>query len=221
MQDRERVDRVLRFLETVDSFKKIERATYVSDGTRRENDAEHTWHALLFALTLHRDLSRNIDIGRVLILLTVHDLVEIYAGDTYAYDVEAQHDKSQREQAAADRLFGMLPDDLAETVRSWWDEFEAVQTPEARFATVVDQLQVFAQNVFSQGKVWQERGVTEAMSRTRNQNAIVFDPLVTQVFEMLYLRASEEQLWAAHDPIRTEQRIERHDGVLLDDGTAK
>lgn len=210
MNERERVDQLLQFLETVDRFKQIDRASYIGDGSRRENDAEHTWHALMFALILHRDLSHELDIGHVLILLTVHDLVELYAGDTYAYDEAAHRDKSKREQAAADRLFGTLPDDIAAKLRSWWDEFEAEQTPEARFSTTVDRLQVFAQNVFSQGKVWHERTVTEDMSLARNQTAIAFDPMIAHVFAALYQRASEEHLWPTVDPLPSGD--ERHNG---------
>jgi putative hydrolase of HD superfamily len=123
--------------------------------------------------------------------------VEIYAGDTFGYDAAARRDKPQRESAAADRLFAVLPADLAATVRGWWEEYEAARTPEARFAKAVDRLQVLAQNVFSQGQMWRERGVTETMSRAKSEEAIAFDPWVAQAFEALYRRAHREDLWGA------------------------
>lgn len=197
MDDTVRLERILAFLEVSDQLKTIERACYLTTGAGRETDADHTWHAALFALLLQRDLTHDVDIGHVLALLTVHDLVEIYAGDTFGYDAVAQRDQPQREAAAADRLFGMLPADLAATVRGWWEEFEAAQTPEARFAKALDRLQVLAQNVFTHGRMWRERGVTEAMSRARNRDAMAFDPSLTRVFEALYRRARQENLWAA------------------------
>lgn len=195
----QRLDRILRFLEISAQFKAIERATYLADG-RLESDAEHAWHAGLFALLLHQDLAQEVDIGHVLVLLTVHDLVEIYAGDTFGYDETARHDKPQREAVAADRLFAVLPADLTATVRGWWEEYEAGQTPAARFAKSMDRLQVLAQNVYSRGRMWRERGVTEAMSRAKNRETIGFDPWVTEAFEALYRRANRERLWGTDTP---------------------
>jgi putative hydrolase of HD superfamily len=147
-------------------------------------------------LLLHRDLTCDVDLGHVLALLTVHDLVEIYAGDTFGYVAAGQRDQLQREAAAADRLFGMLPPNLAAAMHGWWQEFEAAQTPEAHFAKALDRLQVLAQNVFTHGRMWQERGVTEAMSRARNQDAMAFDPSLARIFEALYRRARQQNLWA-------------------------
>ena len=191
----QRLDRILRFLEIGARFKEIERATYLADGQRLESDAEHAWHAGLFALLLHPDLGGEVDIGHVLALLTVHDLVEVYAGDTFGYDAAARRGKPEREAAAADRLFAVLPADLAATVRGWWEEYEAGRTPAARFAKAMDRLQVLAQNVFSRGRMWRERGVAEAMSRAKSREAIAFDPWVAAAFEALYRRADREQLW--------------------------
>lgn len=128
-------------------------------------------------------------------LILVHDLVEIYAGDTFAHDVAGYLDKSVREQAAAEKLFALLPEDLQILVHGWWEEFEAQETPEAKFATAMDRLQGFAQNLFGGGRVWQEHQVTEAMSLKRNQQAIAIDPGLAEVFQILYQRATDEQLW--------------------------
>jgi putative hydrolase of HD superfamily len=199
MQVTTRLDRILGFLEISDQLKTIERACYLTMGDGLETDADHTWHTALFALLLHRDLSRDVDLGHVLTLLTIHDLVEIYARDTFGYDAAGQRDQPQREAAAADRLFGELPDDLAAAMHAWWEEFEAARTPEARFAKAMDRLQVLAQNVFTQGRMWRERGVTEAMSRARNRDAMDFDPALTRVFAALYHRAHQQRLWGTAD----------------------
>ncbi len=205
MEDATRFERILRFLEVSDRLKTIERACYLTSGEGLETDADHTWHTGLFALLLHRDLARQVDLGHVLALLTVHDLVEIYAGDTFGYDAEGRRDKAQREAEAADQLFGVLPPDLAAMMRGWWEEFETARTPEARFAKAMDRLQVLAQNVFTQGRMWRERGVTEAMSRTKNREAMALDPWLARTFEELYRRADQERLWAVDPPAKPNQ----------------
>lgn len=205
MEDITRLDRILRFLEISDQLKTIERACYLTTAEGLETDADHTWHTGLFALLLHRDLADDVDLGHVLALLTVHDLVEIYAGDTFGYDAAGRRDKSQREAAAADRLFCVLPADLAALMRGWWEEFEATRTPEARFAKAMDRLQVLAQNVFTHGRMWRERGVTEVMSRTKNREAMAVDPWLAQAFEALYQRAGQEQLWGADLPTTLDE----------------
>ncbi len=205
MEDATRIERILSFLEVSDQFKTIERACYLTTGDGLESDADHTWHTGLFALLLHQELIHPVDLGHVLALLTVHDLVEIYAGDTFGYDAAGRRDKPQREAAAADQLFGVLPADLATTMRGWWEEFEAARTPEARFAKAMDRLQVLAQNIFTHGRMWRERGVTEAMSRDKNREAIGFDPWLAQVFEVLYQRAGQERLWATDPPTKPDE----------------
>src|SRR3954468_23381577 len=131
MIDDQRLKRILDFLLLTDRFKTIERKGYIADGSRRENDAEHTWHMGLFALLLHKELGFDVDLGRVLTLVLVHDLVEIHAGDTYAYDDAASTGQAEREIAAAELLFANLPDDLGASLHAWWQEFEAGETPEA------------------------------------------------------------------------------------------
>src|SRR3546814_12351238 len=129
-----RLEQIHDFLIFADRFKHIVRQNYLTDGSRRENDAEHTWHMALYALLLKDEIGFEVDIGRTLALILVHDLVEIHAGDTFAYDDAARMDQAAREQAAAARLFGMLPPDLRDRVDGWWREFEEGKTNEARFA---------------------------------------------------------------------------------------
>lgn len=199
MLNSERFTKILDFLETVDQLKIVYRAAYLSDQSRHESDAEHTWHMSLFALLLYQEMNRELDIAHVLKLILVHDLVEVYAGDTFAHDPTGYFDKQAREEAAANQLFSLLPKDLQILTYSWWQEFENAQTLEAQFAQAMDRLQAFAQNIFSAGRVWHERSVTETMSRKRNQAAMVFDPALADIFEALYQRATREHLWEFAD----------------------
>lgn len=196
MIDTLRLTRILHFLETIDRFKLIYRANYLSEQSRHENDAEHTWHMAMLALLLQNELDVAIDIEHTLKLILTHDLVEIYAGDTPAFDAIGNLDKEKREEQAAHLLFAQLPEDLHDQIYGWWKEFEACQTPEARYARAVDKLQSFAQNIFSQGRNWRENGITAEQSRVINRASREFDPALTQVFELLYQRGIDEQLWS-------------------------
>jgi len=194
----ERITKIISFLETIDQFKSIYRAAYLANQHRHESDAEHAWHTSLFALLLYKEVAFEVDIAHILKLILIHDLVEIYAGDTFVHDAKGYLDKSKREQLAANKLFSLLPEDLQTLVHGWWQEFEAAKTPEAQFAQAMDSLQGFAQNLFGGGRVWQERQVTEAMSRSRNQDAIALDPALAEVFQALYQKAKHENLWATN-----------------------
>ncbi|AIE87928.1 HD domain-containing protein [Fimbriimonas ginsengisoli] len=130
----------MRFLLEADRLKGVLRTSSIGDGTRCENSAEHSWHVALMAMVLAEHCSHPIDLGKVLQLLTVHDLVEVYAGDTLIYDEEAVKSQSDRETAAADKLFGMLPSGQESYFRSLWQEFEEGKSPEASFARAVDAL---------------------------------------------------------------------------------
>jgi putative hydrolases of HD superfamily len=166
--DDDRVPAQLAFLLEADRLKGIERRNLVLGGERRENTAEHSWHLALFALVLAEHSDRPVDVGRVIVMLLLHDLVEIDAGDTFAYDVAAHADKHEREQAAADRLFTLLPGTQGAELRAWWDEFEAAETPEARFANAVDRLQPLLLNHAAGGVSWREHGITSDRIRDVN-----------------------------------------------------
>ena len=166
--DQTRLLRQLAFALEVDKEKNVLRQTRLSGNGRRENDAEHAWHMSVMAYLLREYSNEPIDIARTMIMTLTHDLVEIYAGDTYAYDVEGQAGAHEREVAAADRLFGMLPDDQAREMRAIWDEFEANQTPEARFAHAMDSVQPMMLNDANDGGNWREREVTRSMPASRN-----------------------------------------------------
>jgi putative hydrolase of HD superfamily len=160
--DEERIAQQMRFLLEADKLKLIERRNLVADGSRRENSAEHSWHIALMALVLTEYAEEAVDLARVVRMLVVHDLVEIHAGDTFLFDPAANLDKSQREQASANALFGLLPLEQAQQLRALWDEFEERQTPEARFAAAIDSFQPILQNWETQGGSWRANGVTAA-----------------------------------------------------------
>jgi putative hydrolases of HD superfamily len=163
----ERLARQIAFLLEADKLKTVLRRTPLVDRSRLENSAEHSWHLALAALTLDEYTGGPLDRARVLELLTVHDLVEIDAGDTFAYDPTAVLTKAERERAAADRLFGLLPPDLAERLRGLWEEFEALETRESRFANALDRLQALVQNMGSGGGSWIQYGVTRSQVLAR------------------------------------------------------
>jgi putative hydrolase of HD superfamily len=190
----DRHQQILDFLELADRFKFVERRGYVSGGTRRENDAEHTWHMALVAMLLHGELEEreSVDLGKTLSMILVHDLVEIEAGDTYAYDDAAIEGQDEREQAAADKIFGMLPEDLGARLRALWDEFEARETPEARFAKACDNFQGFMQNAISGGRAWRENGVGKEATRRRTDFPRCVDPTFDALIDKLYARTDRE-----------------------------
>jgi putative hydrolase of HD superfamily len=165
----ERTAAQLAFLVEADRLKSVERANTLVDGSRQENSAEHSWHIALMALVLAERAEAPVDVGRVLAMCIVHDLVEIDAGDTPPWDTEGRATKAEREAAAADRLFALLPADQATTFRAWWDEFEAAETDEARLARAVDRLGSLVLNHASGGLLWRAHGRTEAVARPRNE----------------------------------------------------
>ena len=161
-----RLERQLAFLVEADRLKGVLRQTTLCDGSRPENSAEHSWHLALAALVLAEHAGPGVDGGRVLRMLLVHDLVEIDAGDTFAYDASANVGREEREQRAAARIFGLLPPDQAAEVRALWDEFEAQETAEARTAVAIDRLQPLLNNHNSGGGSWRMHGVArEAVMR--------------------------------------------------------
>lgn len=164
--DNKRLNSQLKFIIELDRMKTIERQSPIYAGGRRENDAEHSWHISLMALILREYAAEPVDMGRVLEMLTVHDLIEIYAGDTFAYDVVGNEGKAARESAAADRLYAILPEDQGRYYRSLWEEFDAMETPDSRFAASLDRLQPLLSNWLNEGGTWRDHGVkTEQVYR--------------------------------------------------------
>ena len=160
----------IEFILEVDKLKQVLRQTILMDKSRQENSAEHSWHIALTVMVLS-EYARDADIDffRVMKILLVHDLIEIDAGDTYCYDAQGLKDQSVREERAADRIFNILPPDQARLFRSLWDEFEERKTPESRFANALDRVQPFLHNYFTQGQIWQEKGIKSGQVKARMQ----------------------------------------------------
>ncbi len=152
--DAEKIKRQLQFLLETDRMKNIERRNLIADGSRRENDAEHSWHLALFALVLAEYAPAQTDVNRAIRMAVVHDLVEVYAGDTFCYDKAAAADKKEREEAAARRLFGSLPSGQGSELEALWREFDEESTPDARYAAACDRLQPLLLNYKTQGHTW-------------------------------------------------------------------
>jgi putative hydrolases of HD superfamily len=169
--DLSRLSQQIEFLVEIDKLKQVSRRTWLMDGSRNENDAEHSWHLAVMAMLLvEHARAPELDLLRVLKMVLIHDLVEIDAGDTFAYDEAAAADKAQREQAAADRLFRLLPADQAAEFRALWEEFEARRTPEAQYAAALDRFQPMLHNYRTQGKAWLEHGITADQVLDRNRS---------------------------------------------------
>ena len=163
----------LRFALEIDSLKSVLRRNSVTDGSRRENSGEHSWHLALMAIVLAPHAGVPVDVGRVVEMLLVHDLVEIDAGDTFVYDAAAREQQADIERRAADRLFALIPGDEGTRLRSTWDEFEAALTPEARFAHSVDRIAPLLLNHANRGELWADYGITA--ERVRAYNAHIAD----------------------------------------------
>lgn len=158
----EKLQKQLSFIVEIDKVKNVMRRTLLIDGSRRENDAEHSWHLAIMALLLTEYADdKNFTLDKVLKMVILHDLVEIYAGDTFAFDVQGNLEKEEKEKKAADKLFGQLPEDQAKQFRKLWEEFDEVKTPEARYAAALDRLQPFIHNLCTDGHTWVQGKVTK------------------------------------------------------------
>ncbi|HJD28642.1 MAG TPA: HD domain-containing protein [Candidatus Blautia avicola] len=164
----ERLKKQMDFLLEVDKLKFITRQTYLSDGKRKENDGEHSWHLALMAVLLSEYSNEKVDLIKVITMVLIHDIVEIDAGDTYAYDAVGNQSKREREVKAADRIFNILPEDQAKKFRQLWEEFEAYETPEAKFAHVCDNVQPLMLNDATDGLAWREHDVKKSQVLRRN-----------------------------------------------------
>lgn len=159
--------RQLEFIIEIDKVKSILRQTLLTDGSRQENDAEHSWHIAVMAVILEKQAPKNVDINRVVKMCLIHDLIEIYAGDTFAYDIQANKGKEEREQAAGDKLFSILPGKQGEELKNLWTEFDAMETPDAKYAASLDRLQPFIHNILTNGHTWILGKVTRSQVEKR------------------------------------------------------
>lgn len=159
-----RLNKQIKFLIEIDKMKNVLRQTLLTDKSRRENDAEHSWHFATMAMILYEYADQSkVDLYRVLKMALIHDLVEIYAGDTFAYDISGNETKKEREDLAAEKLFSMLPEDQGKEIRDLWEEFDDMQTPDSKYASAIDRLQPFINNYVTEGHTWKLGNVTSNM----------------------------------------------------------
>lgn len=156
---KDRLNKDIQFILELDKMKSILRQTSLIDGSRNENDAEHSWHIAVMAMVLSEYANKEIDVCKAIKMLLVHDIIEIYAGDTFCYDTEANKSKKERELEAADRIFGILDQDKGRKIRELWEEFEEMKTDEAIFAAAMDRMQPLFSNYYSGGGTWKKYNV--------------------------------------------------------------
>lgn len=164
-----RLEKQLQFIVEIDKIKQIYRQTYLSDASRKENDAEHSWHIALMAYLLREYADASVDVSRVVPMVLMHDLVEIDAGDTYAYDTVGKATQHEREEKAATRIFGLLPEEQRDWCMKLWQEFEAYETEDAKYAHLLDNLQPLLLNDASGGRSWAEHEVHRSQICQRNK----------------------------------------------------
>lgn len=189
----DRLTKQIEFILEIDKLKHILRRSSITDGSRKENDVEHSWHLAVMVMLLAEYAPEPIDVMRTIKMVLVHDIVEIDAGDTFIYSTVAREAAHEVEQAAADRLFGMLPDDQASECRALWDEFEARVTPESRFARALDRLQPIMLNYANRGGPWREHNVTAEQVTSLNMPILEQGaPRLAEFAAKLFLDAQEK-----------------------------
>lgn len=195
----ERLQQQIQFMLEIDKLKKIIRRSPLLDRSRRENSAEHSWHLAMMAMIFGEYAKDKININRVIRMLLLHDIVEIDAGDVFLYDKsESASLKSRREQAAAQRIYDLLPQDLATELRTLWEEYEARETADAKFAFAMDRLQPLFHNYFTDGGTWVEFNVSaeEALSKIKlmkegsDEIAAIAEALIQGAVNKGYLKGS-------------------------------
>ena len=189
-----RLDAQISFILELDKAKQVFRQNTIVDASRRENDAEHMWHLAVIALVLREHAAGDVDIARVVEMLLVHDVVEIDAGDTGIHDLDSAGSKAEREAAAADRLFGLLPEGPGAELRAAWEEYEARTTAEARFASVFDRLAPFLLNLGAGGIAWKRWGVSADRVRHVLEPVVEGAPELGRFVEAMIERAVEDGL---------------------------
>ncbi|MBQ8734318.1 HD domain-containing protein [Anaerotignum sp.] len=166
--DKERFEKQVAFILEADKEKNILRQTHLSGHGRQENDAEHAWHMAMMIYLLKEYANEPIDLAKTMMMALIHDIVEIDAGDTYAYDAAAMETQAERERLAAERIFGLLPDDQKEELKGLFEEFEAGETAEAKFARTMDNMQPLLLNNSNDGGDWREHQVTRTQIMKRH-----------------------------------------------------
>ncbi|HUK31651.1 MAG TPA: HD domain-containing protein [Candidatus Acidoferrum sp.] len=193
-QSESRIGQQLTFLVEADKLKGVLRRTMLTDASRQENTAEHSWHLALAAIVLEEYAAAPVNMAKVLRMLTVHDVVEIDAGDTFAFDKAGNATKEERERIAADRIFGLLPDEMSAELRGLWEEFDENASPEARYANAVDRIQPFLQNRETGGGTWRIHNLSrdQVLARMDPIRTVMpkLWPVVTSTIDEFYYKQS-------------------------------
>lgn len=173
-----RLDQQLKFSAEIDKMTQVYRRTLLISGERQENDAEHSWHVAVMALLFKEYCIEEPNVERAIKMLVVHDLIEIYAGDTFAYDVKGNQDKAEREALAADKLYSQLPEEQGAELRALWEEFDAMETVDAKYAACMDRLQPLLHNTLTEGHTWRDGGAVRPQVEERSAIIKEFMPEV-------------------------------------------
>lgn len=188
----ERLQKQISFVLELDKMKALYRQTYVLNENRKENDAEHSWHLAVMAFLLAEYSNEPVDVLKVMKMVLIHDVVEIDAGDTYCYDEEGYRSKAEREEKAAQRLFGLLPEDQKKESYDLWREFEENSTAESRFANLLDHIQPLLLNYTKNGISWKEHGVFSDQVRKRNLNSAQASDDIADLIEKIISDAEDQ-----------------------------
>lgn len=201
MDNKERFEKQLDFIREIDKEKMIKRQSYLTDCETHEDDAQHAWHMAIMTLLLKEYANEDIDVLKTVTMLLIHDLVEVYAGDTYAYDEEGKKTQAEREAKAADKLYGLLPEDQGDYLKKLWYEFEEQKTPEAKFARTMDCFQPLILNDATDGRAWKEHGVKRSQVLKRNER----------------VHLGSEQIWEYEKENLIEKNV--RNGNIIDDSS--
>jgi len=187
-----RFQKQMDFLLEIDKIKEIYRQTYLADGSRKENDAEHSWHACIMAVVLAEYFGEDVDLLKVIKMMLMHDVVEVYAGDTYCYDAKGNEDKEEREKASAEKVYGLLPKDQKTEYIAIWREFEEQKTKEAVFCAILDRVQPTMLNKASDFISWKEHGIRKEQVLKRNEITFSGPEIIAEYMKNLIENASEK-----------------------------
>ena len=189
----QRILKIINFLKEIEKYKTIEREIFISNLERKESDAEHTWHSAMILFLLEKEL-KSIDTLKAFKMVLIHDLIEIYAGDTFAFDKEGRKSKKVREEKAAKKLFSQLPDDLRKELYELWKEYEKGITSESKIIKAIDKLQPILSNLCSEGKAWKIKKVTYKDVDDYKRRFIEKNKVIKEIYEELLKEAKERKI---------------------------
>ena len=190
----QRILKIINFLKEIEKYKTIEREIFISNLKRKESDAEHTWHSAMILFLLEKELKEEVNILKAFKMVLIHDIIEIYAGDTFAFDKEGRKSKKDREEKAAEKLFSQLPDDLRKELYELWKEYEEGITPESKIIKAIDKIQPMLSNLCSQGKSWKLKKVTYKDIDDYVKRFIEKNKVIKEIYEELLKEAKERKL---------------------------